>query len=231
MKPGQALRASAVVLLLAAGTAFAQSPEHSDLSGLGVAVNVAYYQTSFAYPKASYDSNITEAGLALGERLSPAFSMWMEAGYARLDQGGNPEQTNFTPAGYYGRIGANYSLALTPQRFGMDFTLKADYHRVYGYNNVTELVQRWWAFAAAAGPWGSFGPVVLEGGLVFRYASGTEDVTGTNPQSLSFGYAKSVNPYFDAVFHPQPDSAVVLHVEGGAWRGALLSFSYNFSSP
>lgn len=225
------LGAACGLLLVAAGTAGAQTPNgQNDLTGLGAAVNIGYYQTKFAYDNGTYTSDLTEVGLALGEHFTPGFSMWLGAGYAQLVQNSNPAQGNFTPSGYYARVGANYHLPLISNSFGLDFTASSDYHHVSDSNNNTDLTQHWVGYSGAVGPWFRSGSIAFEAGLVYRHASGTEDRTGKNPTSQSFGYDQSTNPYFDVSFHLQPDAAVRLHVEGGAWQGATLSFSYNFSS-
>lgn len=216
-------------LFAAAGAAHAQ-PQDQGLTGLGATIDAGYYQTKFAYDSGTYSTDLTEVGLALGEHFTPDFSMSLGAGYARLSQSSNPEQGGFTPTGYYARVGANYHLPLISDKFGLDFTASADYHRVKDSNSNSELTQHWTAYSGAAGPWVNFGSVALEAGLVYRHASGNETRTGRYPTDQSFGYDTSTNPYFDVSFHVQPAAAVRLHIEGGAWQGATLSFSYNFSS-
>lgn len=218
-------------LLAAGGVARAQSQSQDQgLMGMGAAINAGYYQTKFAYDSGTYSTDLTEIGLALSEHFTPGFSMWLGAGYARINQSSNPAEGGFTPTGYYARVGANYHLPLISNKFGVDFTASADYHRVNDSSSKADLTQHWTAYSGAAGPWVQLGSVALEAGLVYRHASGTESRTGKDPTDQSFHYDKSTNPYFDVSFHLEPDAAVRLHIEGGAWQGATLSFSYNFSS-
>lgn len=221
-------------LLAAAAAARAQTtmqaPDSQGVTGLGAAIDASYYQTQFKYDRGTYDTDLTEVGLALGEHFTQAFSMFFEGGYAKLSQSGNPVTSQFTPSGYYARIGANYHLPLISRRFGLDFDATADYHRVKDSNRNAEVTDHWTGFSGSVGPWVRLGSVALEAGLVYRHATGTEERQGKNAQSMTFHYARSTNPYFDLSYHVEPDATVGLHVEGGAWKGATLTFAYNFSS-
>lgn len=205
-----------------------QQPD--DVTGLGAAISVGYYQTDFAFERSgTYTADVTEVGLALGQHFTRDFSMSFGAGYARANQGSTPAVGGLSPSGYYARIGANYHLSFV-RTFGLDFDVDASYHRISASNNYADLVEDWWAYSGAVGPWVRLGPVALEAGLVYRHANGTLDRTGGRPDNESFNFSRSTNPYFELSYHVEPDATIALHLEGGARQGAVLTFGYNFSS-
>lgn len=206
------------------------SPQPDAVTGLGAAISLGYYQTDFAFERSgTFTSDVTEVGLALSQHFNSNFSMSFGGGYAKLNQGGNPEIGGLSPSGYYARIGANYHLPFV-RTFGLDFDLSAAYTRVNDSNNYVDVVEDWWSYSGAVGPWVRLGAVALEAGLVYRHANGTLDRTGNRPNNESFHFAHSTNPYFDLSYHVEPNATVGLHVEGGARKGAVLTFGYNFSS-
>ncbi|MGH8127965.1 MAG: hypothetical protein ACRETC_06305 [Gammaproteobacteria bacterium] len=204
----------------------AQAQEAND--SIGAAIGFESYQTDINTGSGTYQAQVSEVGLALRQYFGRDFSLAMEVGYSELSYDNNPNATNFSPSGVYGRLIALYRWRIVPH-FALDFKGTAAYHRLTNSNASGDFADRWWSYSASAGPRYSIRWFSVAAGLVYRHASGTEESPSAGDQS--FGFARSTNPYLDFDFTVEPHGTVGVHFEGGARRSIALVFGYRFVSP
>ncbi|MGH8427383.1 MAG: hypothetical protein ACRES7_05290 [Gammaproteobacteria bacterium] len=219
-----------IAAALLAGVGSARAQQYQGPEGLGAAVDINYYDTDFTVGSPSYDTHVTEIGFLLAQHFTPDFAVTFGAGYARLGMSDNAAAASFSPTGYYARAGARYDPALFSSNFGFSFRIAADYQRVNDSNKGVDLVDHWWSYAGAVGPWVRVGDVTFEGGIVYRHASGDQDLSGKLSSTEALGFAHSTNAYLGLTYHPNPDWTVALNLEGGGRKAAGVVFGYNFSS-
>jgi len=218
---------AAIACLLAAPGASAGQPD--GLGGLGAAIRLGRYHTGFDIGGGSYDSDVTEIGLALRQHFTDNFALGMEGGYTDMSLSGDPAAQNLSPSGYYGVLTARYVQPLSAH-FGLAFTASGGYHRLHDSNQNDSLVERWWSYSAAGGARFHLRYFAVEAGMTYRHASGREE-SSTPSGTRDLHFARHTSPYVDLTFSVTDGGTFTVHAEGGARRSVELIFGYLFMNP